>query len=1188
MKKHTKLSRNLLGGPLAAALLVVPGWLGAQTAPAASAAASTAASDEAIKLNPFEVVDEKDGTFQSNNIGTGSRLALDLKDAPVPYSIINREFIDALGITDLKEAAAWATGNTFYKTDNGSDSRGLAGQYQSRGNVTGNVTATNAPDNYGTQRNFYQNASISGDSYAVESYDFGRGPNAALFGQGAGTGGGDAGNGGLAGVNSVQTKRARLDAIKTTVGVEIGSWKYHRVTLDYNRPITDRLGVRLNLVDLDKAGWRMNDKQATRGISLAGTYKLNTGGDLRLDLSNEKRDQHTVGTGWDEFISGWDGATVFRGPMTNSMRSTNATAGLTSVANGSYGTLQTFGNAGLTWNGESQGTQLFNGGNPHYLYNTSDGTVMNWQNFMISRRADNTSRTPLWTTTAPNGAAFVRADLPLQGNGQAQPAFGVGRSFFAEGNLPKDMFNRAIQNSAFRIPSQRFNSSADIPLVSQISRDAQLTYTQQVGTNLFFELGADANRNNNTNRNLDDPNPGGRSAYLDLNQIRPDGSPNSNFLQPFSTVPMVQRLNTTSDRTLRLNTAYVLNAGVWGSYNFNVQGSASQRKSVQREYQISVKANADPRNWGGGNDQIKEFMYWNDAARGWKEPINGTTVRFTDVDWTNANNPVMAPLAIRQPAWVLTNWGESFIQSRYYTVQATAKYWEEKIVFTGAYRRDLNFGNSKSGYPIGGNTSNRGVLPANWDGITPIYRPDAPADYFSMTYVNKNPTTGAVIGAGIPLLALTRPTSNNAFGVPIPLAVYSGERFRDDYNNPTNRSYANNKSYGVVYHVTKQFSLLANFADSYTPRSSITQDMTYAIREPQMSKSRDVGFTWNLFNNRLTGKYNYYVQTRQNDSANALTGINSLFQANDATNADTTASGRNIRGFQDFGNGVDYQDRRNFGSEVDLAFNPTRALRFTANGTTGSYSLDNIQRLNKAYVPAHAADFLQILQDAGGMLDTSQKPVGAPNAPGLAVINSAVTPASVADRDMAVASFNTIYVNYQTLLTQRTVRVSLPRSANVFADYTLQTGVAKGLRIGMGVQWQKALIGARNADTTLDAAGTSAIAFPGRNGDLSSRLWGNNNYVTQMNLAYSFKLKDGNPLSVSLRINNFLNDRSKIYGDNGVFGGAGFPGTNGLRSPTGDLTKPNRENSPYVLSDIHEPINARLTASYTFGSSRSR
>jgi hypothetical protein len=1181
MKTPPNRSRTLLAAPLAAALLALPGWLGAQTAPAPSAAASTSTAEETIKLNPFEVVDEKDGSFQSNNIGTGSRLALDLKDAPVPYSIINREFIDALGITDLKEAAAWSTGNTFYKTDNGSDSRGLAGQYQSRGNVTGNVTATNAPDNYGTQRNFYQNASISGDSYSVESYDFGRGPNAALFGQGAGTGGGDAGNGGLAGVSSVQTKRARFDRSTTAVSLELGSWNQRRVTVDYNRPINDRWGIRVNVVDLDKEGWRKNDKQATRGLSLASTYKLNTGGEIRLDLSNEKRDQHTVGTGWDEFISGWDGATVFRGPLTNSMRSTNTALGLTSVANGSYGTIQVLGTPGLTWNGESQGIQTING-NPHYLYNTGDGTVMNWQNFGISRRADSTSRTPLWSSKAPNGAAFVRADLPLQGNGQPQPAFGVGRSFFAEGNLPADIFNRAIQNSRFRIPSQRYNSSSDIPLVTQISRDLQLTYTQQVGTNLFFELGGDANRNNNTNRNLDDPNPGGRSAYLDLNQIRPDGSPNTNFLGAYSTVPMVQRLNTTSDRTLRANVAYILNAGAWGTYNFNVQGSASQRKSKQREYQVSMMVNADNRQWGQGSDQVKSLNLWSDPVHGWKEPINGTQVRFTDVTWDAAqNNPTIQPTVLRQPAWILTNWGESFVQSRYYTAQATAKYWQDKVIFTGAYRRDLNFGNSKSAL-------NRGQLPTNWNGSDAIYRPDAPADYFKMTYVNKNTTTGVPIGNGLPLAAVTRPTANNAFGVPVPLAVYNGERFRDDYNNPQNRSYANNKSYGVVVHVMKQLSLVANFADSYTPRNSITLDMNNQIRDPQKSKSRDLGFTFNLLNNRLTGKYNYYVQTRQNDSLNPLTGINGLYQANDASNPDSTASGRNIRNLQDIANGTDYQDRRNFGGELELAFNFNRALRFTANGTAGSYSLDNIGRLNKAYVPAHAADFLQILQDAGGMLDTSQKPVGAPNAPGLAVINPSVTPALVADRDSAITNFNNIYVNYQNLITQRTVRVSLPRSANVFADYTVQTGKAKGLRIGVGVQWQKALVGSRNADTTLDPSNPipTAIAFPGRNGDASTRLWGTNNYVTQMNLAYSFKLKNGNPLAVSLRINNFLNDRSKIYGDNGVFGGAGFPGTTGLRQPQGNLLLPNRENSPYVLSDIHEPINARLTASYTFGNKR--
>ena len=31
----------------------------------------------------------------------------------------------------------------------------------------------------------------------------------------------------------------------------------------------------------------------------------------------------------------------------------------------------------------------------------------------ITRKADSTSRTPLWTSSAPNGLAFVRADYPV-------------------------------------------------------------------------------------------------------------------------------------------------------------------------------------------------------------------------------------------------------------------------------------------------------------------------------------------------------------------------------------------------------------------------------------------------------------------------------------------------------------------------------------------------------------------------------------------------------------------------------------------------------------------------------------------------------------------------------------------------------------------------------------------------------
>ncbi len=146
---------------------------------------ATPGSETAIRMNPFELNESTDNSFRASSVGSGSRLTLDLADTPVAYSVINREFIAALGITDLAEAAAWATGNTFYKTDNGGDNFGRPSQYFSRGNLT----AQGGADSFGAQRNFYQNSNNGGDSYAVESYDFGRGPNAALFGQGNGAAG---------------------------------------------------------------------------------------------------------------------------------------------------------------------------------------------------------------------------------------------------------------------------------------------------------------------------------------------------------------------------------------------------------------------------------------------------------------------------------------------------------------------------------------------------------------------------------------------------------------------------------------------------------------------------------------------------------------------------------------------------------------------------------------------------------------------------------------------------------------------------------------------------------------------------------------------------------------------------------------------------------------------------------------
>src|SRR4051812_18615645 len=64
------------------------------TVPAGSAA-------EPVMLSPFEVSTERDTGFVASSALAGGRLNLELKDVPAAYSVITRDFIDAIGITNL-------------------------------------------------------------------------------------------------------------------------------------------------------------------------------------------------------------------------------------------------------------------------------------------------------------------------------------------------------------------------------------------------------------------------------------------------------------------------------------------------------------------------------------------------------------------------------------------------------------------------------------------------------------------------------------------------------------------------------------------------------------------------------------------------------------------------------------------------------------------------------------------------------------------------------------------------------------------------------------------------------------------------------------------------------------------------------------------------------------------------------
>jgi hypothetical protein len=249
-----------------------------------------------------------------------------------------------------------------------------------------------------------------------------------------------------------------------------------------------------------------------------------------------------------------------------------------------------------------------------------------------------------------------------------------------------------------------------------------------------------------------------------------------------------------------------------------------------------------------------------------------------------------------------------------------------------------------------------------------------------------------------------------------------------------------------------------------------------------------------------------------------------------------------------------------------------------------SFSTANRAPLTRAYVPANADLFRRILEDAGGQLDSSQRPAGAPHAPGLAVPNPSVA-ALTTDQAQAVNAYNNLWVAYEGLAGQQNIRTSNQPTLNFFADYTVQSGRAKGLRFGAGYQWQgRVPIGNQASDTILDPNNPIPTAIDDPLRDASTYRYGGGAGNTQANLAYTFALRDGGTFGLSLRVNNVLNDRRKYFGDAGVFGGVGGLGTQ--RQPDGNLNRPNREVTEHVVARFTEPVNVRLSAIYTFGGGR--
>ena len=70
-------------------------------APSAAPAPAAPASDKVVVLSPFVVNTARDQGFVATSSLAGGRLATDLKDTAAAYTVLTKEFVDAVGITSL-------------------------------------------------------------------------------------------------------------------------------------------------------------------------------------------------------------------------------------------------------------------------------------------------------------------------------------------------------------------------------------------------------------------------------------------------------------------------------------------------------------------------------------------------------------------------------------------------------------------------------------------------------------------------------------------------------------------------------------------------------------------------------------------------------------------------------------------------------------------------------------------------------------------------------------------------------------------------------------------------------------------------------------------------------------------------------------------------------------------------------
>ncbi len=549
-----------------ALLAFLPGLLLAQTA----AAPSTVPAGEVLTLSPFTVNSTRDVGFVATSALTGGRLATDLKDTPIAYSVLTREFIDALGVSDVTEAATWTTNASFAKDDGRSTQFGRVG-------FNDLITFRGVPANR-AMINFFP-VHYDYDSYNLERFDFARGPNSILFGTGS-----------VGGSANGLYKEPRTDKSIYELSMRAGSWDAYRATLDLNQPVNDKLAVRFNALWQDNGTWRDREWQKREGASLHFLFKPWEKSKIIVvgEKGKVRRSYGTTTIG--DRISSWDGVTTYSGPL----------AAAPSAATG---------------------TQRVN--NPpavSYIFTPGSGpqasSVVNWAAMGMTATSHQTT------------SLYGSSRTPVVGG---NPGF-IPEALHNRLNVPANLLG-AAEAAGFVLPGREFSAATDDTAYLNDYQNVIASMEQQVGQHLFLYGAVNTSEglrgvNFGTARGLKD------GIQIDINQNLPGGGVNPYFLEPYiQTTNDFDQVNTKSDQ-LRGSAALVFDRTRFGDFRLNVEAGHEKLVNSREKYRYAVSDPlVDARLWASNTLVSWRYYYLTDDARPMKDlgsitvfdPVAGTT-----------------------------------------------------------------------------------------------------------------------------------------------------------------------------------------------------------------------------------------------------------------------------------------------------------------------------------------------------------------------------------------------------------------------------------------------------------------------------------------------------------------------------------------------------------------------------------